>query len=70
MAVKYKQNNSPCNSRVGALALKRGSECRCHVYMEQTPDVCLLGEKMGCVYRFRVLAHPDCIHRLMISVTI
>ena len=34
--------------------------CRCHVHMEQTPDVCLLGEKEGCICRFWILAHPDC----------
>ena len=28
------------------------------------------GEKEGCVCRFRVLAHPDCLHRVMLSLTI
>ena len=33
----------------------------CHVHMEQTPVVCLSGEKEGRVCKFRVLDHPDCI---------
>ena len=32
IAVKYKQNNIPCNLRVGALALKRGSEQSTSLY--------------------------------------